>query len=220
MEQLVEANIVGVHAYQILLARKQSNMDPVCWPASDPKDADLVALGAHQTSLLSAAGRGPRLGPRRAFDFRSWKRSSALACRAVTDAGKPARQSVRRVPARKSPAVSKEEIRSIANLYQTVLEVERDGDRLQELYAFYIALGLPLYVGNSDCPAATKISLRRAACWKATLARPRWIDGRRMADRRTQNLELGRKESACARRARCWPTNCWRSPTSKRSNRE
>ena len=70
MEQLVEANIVGVHAYQILLARKQSNMDPACWPASDPKDADLEALGAHQTSLLSApaAARAWALGAPSKFD--------------------------------------------------------------------------------------------------------------------------------------------------------
>jgi len=60
MEQLVEANIVGVHAYQILLARKQTSMDPACWPTSDPKDTDFEALVAHQTSLLSApaAARG------------------------------------------------------------------------------------------------------------------------------------------------------------------
>ena len=47
-----------------------------------------------------------------------------------------------------APHHRNEEIRSIANLYQTVLEVERDGDRLQDLYAFYIALGLPVYVGQ------------------------------------------------------------------------
>ena len=43
-------------------------------------------------------------------------------------------------------------IRSVANLYQTVLEVERDGDRLQEEYAFYIGLGLPVYVGQFNLP--------------------------------------------------------------------
>ena len=43
-------------------------------------------------------------------------------------------------------------IRTIASLYQTVLEVERDGDRLQEEFAFYIALGLPVYVGQLNLP--------------------------------------------------------------------
>jgi len=37
-------------------------------------------------------------------------------------------------------------------LYQIVLEVERDGDRLQEEFAFYIGLGLPVYVGQFNLP--------------------------------------------------------------------
>jgi hypothetical protein len=40
------------------------------------------------------------------------------------------------------------QLRSVANLYQTVLEVERDGDRLQELFHFYIGLGLPVSVAE------------------------------------------------------------------------
>src|SRR4029079_7943448 len=52
----------------------------------------------------------------------------------------------------KAPHHRAEEIRSVANLYQTVLEVERDGDRLQDLYAFYIGLGLPVYVGQFGLP--------------------------------------------------------------------
>jgi hypothetical protein len=40
LEQLVEANIVAVHAYQMLLARKQQTMDLSCWPANAPKDAN------------------------------------------------------------------------------------------------------------------------------------------------------------------------------------
>ena len=44
--------------------------------------------------------------------------------------------------------------RAIANLYQTVLEVERDGDRLQEEYAFYIGLDLPVYVGQLNLPGS------------------------------------------------------------------
>jgi hypothetical protein len=34
------------------------------------------------------------------------------------------------------------------NVYQIVLEVERDDDRLQDLFAFYIGLGLAVYVGQ------------------------------------------------------------------------
>jgi hypothetical protein len=46
------------------------------------------------------------------------------------------------------------QIRGVANLYQTVLEVERDVDRLQEEQAFYIGLGLPVYVGQMKLPGS------------------------------------------------------------------
>ena len=54
----------------------------------------------------------------------------------------------------KAPQFRREEIRSIANLYQTVLEVERDGDRLQDLYSLHRARPAGL------C-RATRISRRR-----------------------------------------------------------
>ena len=45
-------------------------------------------------------------------------------------------------------------VRAIANLLQTNLEVERDGDRLQELFHFYIGLGVPAYLGQLGLPGA------------------------------------------------------------------
>jgi hypothetical protein len=53
-----------------------------------------------------------------------------------------------------APGRPRAHVRAIANLYQTVLEVERDGDRLQELFAFYIGLGLPVYVGQLGLPGS------------------------------------------------------------------
>jgi hypothetical protein len=49
---LVEANVAGIHAFQLLLARKGDRGDPACWPRSGPTDATLAALVDHQTSLL------------------------------------------------------------------------------------------------------------------------------------------------------------------------
>ena len=73
--ELVEANVAGVHAFQVLLARKGKKGDPACWPAAAPRDAALDALVAHQTSLLAsdpgavrawAAGQGVVLRSRHA----------------------------------------------------------------------------------------------------------------------------------------------------------
>jgi len=70
LAELVEANIVGVHAYQVSLARKEKNMDPACWLRSSPSDAELDVLVAHQTSLLTgvAAARAWALGAPSTFD--------------------------------------------------------------------------------------------------------------------------------------------------------
>jgi hypothetical protein len=151
-EQLVEANVVAVHAYQILLARKQPHMDPACWPLSDPGEATLMELVAHQTSLLSSPVDAKRwaLGAPSAFD-------PAKDLQLLLTANLPLPDNLpvnvfTTYLREHAPHFRREEIRSVANLYQTVLEVERDGDRLQDLYAFYIALGLPVYVGQLGLP--------------------------------------------------------------------
>ena len=55
---------------------------------------------------------------------------------------------------RAAPGHPRAHVRAIANLYQTALEVERDGDVLQDLYRFYIGLGLPVYVGQLGLPGS------------------------------------------------------------------
>ncbi len=57
LEALVEANIAGIHAYQIGLARKEGKGDPACWPRTAPTDAALDALVDHQTALLEERSR-------------------------------------------------------------------------------------------------------------------------------------------------------------------
>jgi hypothetical protein len=153
LEQLVEGNIIAVHAYQVQLARKQGNVDFRCWPSQEPSDAELQALVAHQASLLavpvanikawvhgqpSSFDPAADLDPLLAADFTM---SPALPVNVFT-----------RYLQKKAPSQPRSHIRSVANLYQTVLEVERDGDRLQDLYAFYIGLGLPVYVGQFQLP--------------------------------------------------------------------
>jgi hypothetical protein len=152
LEQFVEANVTAVHAYQILLARKQHNVDPACWPASDPAEGALKELVEHQTALLGspAIARMWALGAPSAFDPAK-DLQPLLAAKLPMPANLPVNVFTAYLHER-APRHRSEEIRSIANLYQTVLEVERDGDRLQDLYAFYIALGLPVYVAQLGLP--------------------------------------------------------------------
>jgi hypothetical protein len=198
LEQLVEANIVAVHAYQVLVARKQQNVDPACWPANDPKDADLEGLVAHQTSLLStaAAARAWSLGAPSAFDPAK-DLQPLLAARLPRLANLPVNVFTAYLRER-APHHRSEEIRSIANLYQTVLEVERDGDQLQDLYAFYIALGLPVYVGQLGIPgsdqdflAAGRLLEGRACASPVGLSAAEWqIAGRKIWNWGEKNLHV------------------------------
>jgi hypothetical protein len=153
LQQLVEANIIAVHAYQLQLARKQGNIDVSCWPLQAPPDAELQRLVEHQSSLLAtpvaavkawAEGQDSSFNPSRDLEpllEAKLPMSPTLPVSVFTNYLQKA-----------APYQAKSHIRSVANLYQTVLEVERDGDRLQELFAFYIGLGLPVYVGQFGLP--------------------------------------------------------------------
>ncbi len=198
LEHLIEANIVAVHAYQILLARKQPNADPACWAAKDLKETQLEALVAHQASLLSspAAARAWALGDPSALDPKK-----DLQPLLAADLPMPANLPVNTFTAYlrdRAPHHRNEEIRSVANLYQTVLEVERDGDRLQDLYAFYIALGLPVYIAQLGLPSsdedflATGRLLEGRACSSPVgLSAAEWqIAGRKIWNWGEKNLHV------------------------------
>jgi hypothetical protein len=198
LDQLVEANIIGVHAYQVLLARKEKNMDPACWPASTPSDAELEALVAHQTSLLRApaAARAWALGAPSTFDPAK-DLQPLLSAPLAMPANLPVNLFATYLQG-KAPNFRREEIRSIANLYQTVLEVERDGDRLQDLYGFSIALGLPVYIGQLGLPgtdedllATGKVLEGHACASPVGLGAAEWqIAGRKIWNWGEKNLHI------------------------------
>ena len=154
LEALVQANIIAVHAYQVMLARKQPSVDASCWAAKDFTDQELVGLVAHQTSLLSSPAEAKRwaLGSPSAFDPNNDLRP-LLAAKMSLSTRLPVNVFTAYLQ-QSAPRFRSEEVHAIANLYQTVLEVERDGDRLQDLFSFYIALGLPVYVGQLGLPGS------------------------------------------------------------------
>ena len=151
LAQLVEANIIAVHAYQILLA-KSSGKGQSCFSPGGLSDADLKALSEHQARLLKAD----------VDQLRRWVHGRQSTFNPGDDL-QPILTSGLKIPdnapvnvftryLRQNTKAGNLKLRTIASLYQTVLEVERDGDRLQEEFAFYIALGLPVYVGQLNLP--------------------------------------------------------------------
>jgi hypothetical protein len=156
LRALVEANVTAIHAFQIGLARKEGKGDPICWPRTTPTDAALAALVDHQTALLK---NDPALvkawveGKPSTFDPARDLNPLLASGLSPTGEGLPVNVFTRYLTGA-APEKPTTAVRAIANLYQTVLEVERDGDRLQELFAFYIGLGLPVYVGQLGLPGS------------------------------------------------------------------
>jgi photosystem II stability/assembly factor-like uncharacterized protein len=150
--QLVEANILGTHAFQVSLAKKAGQGDPACYSPGSFTDAQLTALEAHQAALLKADVKEVRAwaeGKPSRFDPRADLEPLLASGIALSDA-LPVNAFTRWLAGRtKAPRL---QVRAIASLFQTNLEVERDGDRLQELFAFYAGLGLPVYLGQTGLP--------------------------------------------------------------------
>jgi photosystem II stability/assembly factor-like uncharacterized protein len=153
VEQLVEANIAGTQAFQVKLGRTSGKGDPACYAANGLSDAALDGLEAHQAALLAtdpAVARAWASGEPSSFD-------PARDLEPLLHAGLPLSPTL---PVNvftdylegQAPGRPRAHVRAIASLYQTNLEVERDGDRLQELFRFYIGLGLPVYVGQLRLP--------------------------------------------------------------------
>jgi len=148
LDRLVEANIIGVHAFQVRLARTSGKGDASCYPPGSPSDEALARLEAHQVALLAsdpAAIKAWAQGADSAFDPGQDLEPLLKAGLSVPDA---LPVNVFTAYLAKRTKAPRTRLRAIANLFQTNLEVERDGDRLQELFAFYINLGLPVYFGQ------------------------------------------------------------------------
>jgi len=154
LSQLVEANIIATHAYQVMLAKKSGKGDRACFGSGKLSDSELEALVKHQSNLLKSDMR----------DVNAWVRGARSNFDPAHDLT-PILSSGLGVPEsapvnifdnylhRKTKFVGVK-TRAIASLYQTVLEVERDGDLLQDQFSFYIALGLPVYIGQLQLPGS------------------------------------------------------------------
>jgi hypothetical protein len=170
--QLVEANVMATHAYQILLARKSGKGDAACFTQGGLSDEELQALVTHQSNLLKS----------KVEEVSSWARGGKsnfdpsrdlepiLKSGLVVPAAAPVSVFTDYLRAHARSQSDAARLRSVASLHQTILEVERDGDLLQEQFAFYKGLGLPVYVGQLGLPGgdddflAAGRELERRAC--------------------------------------------------------
>jgi hypothetical protein len=197
--QLVEANIIAVHAYQIILARKDGKASSACYPDAAPDTVVLQDLVNHQQSLLAQpTDQVVRWADSMPSSFDPTKDLQPLLDAKLTLSPDLPVNVFTRYLETEAPGQAKESIRSVANLYQTVLELERDGDLLQDLYRFYIALKLPVYVGQLGLPgsdadfltAAQKVAGKSCAS-PVDLSVPAWqIAGRKVWNWGEKNLHI------------------------------
>ena len=154
LSQLIEANVIATHAYQVLLAKKSGKGDVSCFGSARLSDSELEALVAHQGKLLKS----------NTADVNAWVGGENSKFNPAQDL-EPILSSGLTVPAtapinvfdnylHQKTKFQGVKTRAIASLYQTVLEVDRDGDLLQDQFAFYIALGLPVYIGQLHLPGS------------------------------------------------------------------
>jgi hypothetical protein len=159
LERLVEANILGTHAFQVALAKKEGKGDRACYSPNALTDAQLASLETHQSALMKADMKAVRAwaeGKASTFDPRADLEPLLAPGLSLSDT-LPVSVFTRWLADRtKAPPVP---VRAIASLFQTNLEVERDGDRLQELFAFYAGLGLPVYLGQLGLPGTDEAFL-------------------------------------------------------------
>jgi hypothetical protein len=171
LERLVEANVLGTHVFQVALARKEGKGDPACYSPGSLTDASLASLETHQAALLKADVTEVRAwaeGKASSFDPRA-DLEPLLASGITLSDTLPVNVFTRWLAPRGRPAtpggltsrtqVPRVQVRALASLFQTNLEVERDGDRLQELFAFYAGLGLPVYLGQLGLPGTDEVFL-------------------------------------------------------------
>jgi len=146
--QLIQANDIATHAFQILLAKKSGRGSPQCYSAGDHSDADLAALVEHQKNLLASdlsqvkawtEGRRSSFDPTKDLD-------PILTSRLAIPENAPV--NVIAGYLRTKTEGRRTQIHAISNLFQTVLEIDRDGDLLQDEFQLYIGLGVPVFLGQ------------------------------------------------------------------------
>jgi len=159
--RIVEADIIATHAWQALMYLETGRGEPECWETALSK-CELEALVEHQKNIFSGDAEEIAAwaeGEPSAFDP-SKDLEPILACDLTLDCSLPVNVFTDYLV--ESTDAGRRAARSVASLYQTALEVARDGTLLQDEFALYIALDLPVYTGQFGLPGSDEALLEAA----------------------------------------------------------
>lgn len=174
LQELVQANVVATHAHQVLLARR-SGAALDAYRADGFSQADLQRLVDHQHRLLSEDPNAISDWLRnRPSAFNSGKDLATLINAKLPFADGLPVNVIRRQLARRF-GLEEAELAGTASLFQMNLEVDRDGDEMQSLLDFYVAVGLPLHLhklGTNDRECQGALLELGTAASKETVTSP------------------------------------------------
>ena len=146
--QLIQANVIATHAYQVLLARRTGRGSLECYSPVGLSDSDLEGLVEHQRRLLLEG----RLGIREWAHGRPSRFKPSVNLEPILKAPLVVRQdapvNVATEWLTRNAQAKRNDVRAIASLFQTVLEIDRDGGLLQEQFDFYAGLDLQVFLGS------------------------------------------------------------------------
>lgn len=146
-ELLTEAIIRGTNAFQGLLARSKGRGDETCFGTLGLSDEELIRFATHQKGLLATPPAAVNAWVEGSNDdavFMAQEHLLPLAFRGPPGGEKnPASALVAALRGRTPAPATTADLKALGSLHQMALEVERDGDALQNLFALYGATGLP-----------------------------------------------------------------------------
>jgi len=148
--QLIQANDIATHAFQVLLAKKSGRGSPKCYSPGTLTDAELGKLVEHQKKLLASDLSQVKAwteGRKSSFDP-AGDLEPILTSHLTIPEDAPVNVITDYLQAKKEG--TRIQIHAIANLFQTVLEIDRDGDLLQDEFQLYISLGVPVFLGQLE----------------------------------------------------------------------
>jgi len=160
--QIVDADVIATHAYQVLLVQKSGKIaDKACWDDAGLSKEQLQALVDRQKAMLST----PVEEMKAWVSGRDSKFDPARDVQPILDS--KLRASAERLPVNvfigwfkgKAPKATTLQVKAVASLLQMMLDVERDADALQDMYRLYHALGLPVHQGELGIAAGSDADL-------------------------------------------------------------
>ena len=155
LSKIVDANKIATHAYQLGMPDAKK-ADAACWSACGLSAEELKALVLHQAALLAekpAAVKAWAEGQASEFDPSKDLDPILKSPLQVAAAGLPV--NVYTEYFRAKTAASPLSCRALASVLQMMLEVDRDANTLQQMYALYVVLGLPVHTAKLGMPEKT-----------------------------------------------------------------